>query len=527
MKYVAVDIETNHLDFTQGDIKLISLYSKEHYSMVCEDIFEVKDILENSEFIKVFHNAIFDVSWLIHNGINVTNYVDTMIMAKILNLKEANLKFLVKKYFDVDLDKTLQDSDNWIDEEITDAHKEYCLKDSKYTFELYKVLYDEISKKGLLEVLDRELKILPAMVELKLHGIKLDLEGWQKEVKVLEAKANEVAREFKLTLGNDDINLNSPKQIVDAFQNRNIPIKSTADEVLAQFEDIYQEVKLLRKYRKLSKNINTFGYKITEYLDNNIIRPNWIQIGAVSGRMSCSKPALQAVPSIMRPYFESREGRVLVVADFSQVELRILAEVSKDKTMIDAFNNDMDLHTITASRVFNKHIDEVTDVERKIGKSLNFGIVYGITEIGIQNQIRKSTKQEISIEEAMTYRINFFNAYKNIYSLQNILLQSDEIKSLGGRVWREGLKPNQKLNYCIQGTGADILKESLIEFMKNRNENYKLCAVVHDEIVIEVPEEEADSACEVLLESMKSGMSKFVSSVPCKVDINISNSWCK
>lgn len=127
----------------------------------------------------------------------------------------------------------------------------------------------------------------------------------------------------------------------------------------------------------------------------------------------------------------------------------------------------------------------------------------------------------------MTYRINFFYAYKNIYSLQNILLQSEEIKSLGGRVWREGLKPNQKLNYCIQGTGADILKESLIEFMKNRNENYKLCAVVHDEIVIEVPEEEANSACEVLLASMKSGMSKFVSLVPCKVDINISNSWCK
>lgn len=112
-------------------------------------------------------------------------------------------------------------------------------------------------------------------------------------------------------------------------------------------------------------------------------------MGAVSGRMSCSKPALQAVPSIMRPYFKAREGKTFVVADFSQVELRILAEVSKDKTMIDAFNNDMDLHTITASRVFNKHIDEVTDVERKIGKSLNFGIVYGITEIGIQNQIRK------------------------------------------------------------------------------------------------------------------------------------------
>ena len=528
MKYVAVDIETNHLDFTKGRIRLISIYNKKYCKKVSEDILEVKDILENSNIIKIFHNALFDVSWLIYNGINVTNYVDTMIMSIILNLKEVNLNFLVNKYFGINLDKSLQDSYNWTDVLITEEHKKYCLNDSKYTYELYKVLYNEISKKGLLEVLNRETNVLPAIIELKMHGIKLDLEGWQDEVKALEAKASEVAKEFKRMLGNDDINLNSPKQIVNAFQNRNIPIKSTADEVLAQFEDTYQEVKLLRKYRKLSKNINTFGYKITEYLDNKwIIRPNWIQMGAVSGRMSCSKPALQAVPSIMRPYFKAREGNVFVIADFSQVELRILAEVSKDKIMIDAFNNDMDLHSITASRVFNKSVDEINDIERKIGKSLNFGIVYGITENGIQNQIRKTTNKEISIEEAMTYRINFFNAYKNIYSLQNILLKSKEIKSLGGRVWNEDLKPNQKLNYCIQGTGADILKESLIEFMKNRNENYKLCAVVHDEIVIEVPKEEANSACEVLLESMKSGMSKFVSSVPCKVDINISNSWCK
>lgn len=528
MKYVAVDIETNHLDFTKGDIKLISLYSAGGYSTTSSDILEVKNILENDEIIKIFHNAIFDVSWLIYNGINVTNYVDTMIMAKILNLKEVNLKFLVKKYFDVDLDKTLQDSNNWVNGAATQAHKEYCLNDSKYTYELYKVLYDEIYNKGLSEVLDREIKTIPAMVELKVNGIKLDFKGWQQEVKVLESKANEVAQEFKLILGNANINLSSPQQIIEAFQSVHIPIKSTADDVLAQFEDKYQEVKLLRKYRKLSSQIKTFGYKISEYLDNEgVIRPNWNQIGAVSGRMSCSNPALQAVPSIMRQYFKAREDKVFVVADFSQIELRILAEVSKDETLIDAFNNDMDLHTITASKVFNKSIDEVTNVERKIGKSLNFGIVYGITEKGIQNQIMKNTNEEISIEEAGTYRKNFFTAYNKIYSLQNIILQSNKIKSLGGRIWKDDLKPNQKLNYCIQGTGADILKESLIEFIQNRNENYKLCAVVHDEIVIEVPEEDANNACEVLLNSMIKSMQKFVKSVPCKVDINISNSWCK
>lgn len=528
MKYVAIDIETNDLDFTKGNIKLISGYSEDNYSCVFEDISKVKDVLEDNSIIKIFHNASFDVSWLLYNDIKVTNYVDTMIMAQILNYEEASLKYLCKNLLNVDLDKTLQSSDNWQDEILSESHKQYCLNDSKYTYELFHILYTEIVSKGLIEVFNREMGILPAMIDLKINGIMLDLKGWSEEVKTLENKANKIGKEFKVLIGDDSVNLNSPKQIIQAFQKNNIPIKSTADEVLAQFEDNYDEIKLLRKYRKLQKNIATFGNKITEYSDkHNVIRPSWKQIGAISGRMSCSKPALQGVPRIMKPYFKAREGFTFVVADFSQVELRILAEVSRDKTMIDAFNNDMDLHSITASKVFNKPVENVTDIERKIGKSLNFGIVYGITENGIQNQIRKNTGEEISIQEAMKYRINFFQAYKNIYTLQNILLKSKEIRSLGGRVWGNNLKSNQKLNYCIQGTGADVLKESLIEFMKIRSENYKLCAVVHDEIVIEVPEKEGIHASKLLLASMEKGMGKFIKSVPCKVDINISKNWLK
>lgn len=528
MKYVAIDIETDDLDFTKGNVKLISGYSEGNYSCVYEDFSKIKDILEDKNIIKIFHNASFDVSWLTYNGIKVTNYVDTMIMAQILNYEEASLKYLCKKLLNVDLDKNLQSSDNWKDEVLTESHKQYCLNDSKYTYELFYILYAEIVSKGLLEVFNREMEVLPAMVNLKINGIMLDLKGWKEEVKVLEGKANEIEKEFKTLIGDESVNLNSPKQIIQAFQNKNIPIKSTADEVLAQFEDIYDEIKLLRKYRKLQKNIATFGYKITEYSDeNNIIRPNWRQIGAISGRMSCSRPALQGVPRIMKPYFKAREGFTFVVADFSQVELRILAEVSRDKTMIDVFSNDMDLHSITASKVFNKSVENITDIERQIGKSLNFGIVYGITENGIQNQIRKNTGEEISIQEAMKYRLNFFKAYKNIYILQNILLKSKEIRSLGGRVWGNNLKSNQKLNYCIQGTGADVLKESLIEFMKVKSENYKLCAVVHDEIVIEVPKEESNKASKLLLESMEKGMGKFIKSVPCKVDIKISEKWVK
>lgn len=528
MKYVAVDIETNHLNFRKGDIKLISIYSEGKYAYVYEDISELKDILEDDNIIKIFHNAIFDVVWLKHNGINVRNYVDTMLMAQILQYEDVSLKYLTKELFNVDLDKNLQSCENWQSEELTEAHKQYCLEDSKYTYYLYEALMDEIVAEDLQDVFDREMDVIPAMVELKLNGISLDMKGWANEVKNLESKANDVGKAFKDKIGDDNINLESPKQIIEAFQKNGIPIKSTADEVLAQFEDDYDEVKLLRKYRKLQKNISTFGYKISEYSDNyGVIRPDWKQIGAISGRMSCSKPALQGVPRVMKPYFKAREGKIFIIADYSQVELRVLAEVSKDRTMIEAFNNDKDLHSITASKVFNKPINEVNDLERRVGKSLNFGIIYGITENGIRNQIRKTTGEEISIQDASAYRLNFFEAYRDVYILQDILLRSQKIKSLGGRRWFNELKANQKLNYCIQGTGADILKESLIEFLRNRNEHWMLCAVVHDEIVIEVPECEVKEALDTLKFSMESGMGKFVKSVPCKVDINISKVWDK
>src|SRR5699024_10874293 len=152
---------------------------------------------------------------------------------------------------------------------------------------------------------------------------------------------------------------------------------------------------------------------------------------------------------------------------YSQVELRILAEVSRDSTLIDAYKNDLDLHSITASKVLNKPITDITELERKIGKSLNFGIVYGITETGIQNQIKKNLNIELTREEAMEYRVNFFEAYKGVYTIQDILLKSQKIKSLGGRGWNDDLKSNQRLNYCIQGTGADILKTALSYLMKS------------------------------------------------------------
>ncbi|EJA6689689.1 TPA: hypothetical protein KQW76_002748 [Clostridioides difficile] len=524
---LAVDIETDSLDFTKGNIKLISLYN-EKTKVVYENVDDIRNILEDKSVMKVFHNAKFDVSWLKYNGIEVNNYTDTMIMAKLLGYENVKLDYLVKTYFNKSLSKELQHSDNWKGEKITDDHKKYCLDDAKYTFKLYNELIKGIDKNNLKEILEIEINALPAIVELTLNGIYLDMDEWKIEVKKLEEKAKDIELEFKSRLSKNTLNINSPKQIIEAFRENGIPIKSTADEVLAQFEYLYDEVRLLRKYRKISKNINTYGYKIQEYLDcNGVIRPSWNQIGAKTGRMSCSKPALQGVPSIMRKYFKARDGYTFVIADYSQVELRILAEVSKDRTLINAYKNDLDLHSITASKVINKPIEMITESERKIGKTLNFGIAYGITENGLRNQMYKSLGTDLTEEEAKKYRINFFESYKGVYIIQDILLRAKNIRSLGGRQWSSDLKSNQKLNYSIQGTGADILKTALSYLMESKDDDWKLCAVVHDEILLEVPEKVSNKAKVVLKDSMEKAMNKFIKEVPCKIDIKISNTWCK
>lgn len=533
-KIVAVDIETTGLNFLEDEIRLISAYSDE-VNMVTDDIGDLKVMLEDPNILKVFHNAIFDVSFLKENGCTVNNYTDTMIMAQVSDGRTRGLGLdrLAEDYLGVYLNKSMQDSSNWSGE-ITEDHRKYALRDSEITYELYKILADKIKKFEIEEVLNREIAALPALIELKTKGIRFNWPKWEQQLKIWKFDAEELKSKIEKDLGN--INLNSPMQLKDALWEQGIEVENTTSDELKRHEGSSSIVKSIREYKKLNKYLSSYGDKLKTRIDSGgRIRASWWLLGAETGRMSCSQPAIQAFPREARKCFEAEEGKVFVIADYSSIEMRILAEISKDETLTRAIKEGIDLHKLTASGVFDKSIEEITDEERNISKSLNFGVSYGLTSYGLKKVLTKALNREIIMNEAEKYRQKYFETYPGILRYQEVMIKAPWIKSQGGRFW--GIKgrnkptsPAKMINYPIQSSCAEGLKETmkLLSDEIRKKDSWDLVAIVHDEIVLEVPEEESKLAAEILELLMIEGMSKIMSedsNIPIEVDVEVKNTW--
>lgn len=523
-----IDIETTSLDFRKGDIKLISFSNDFSEVLTTTSIDEkLKNILSDNSIIKVFHNAKFDVGFFQSKGCKVTNYHCTLIMAQILGEEKLSLKELTKKYLGVDMDKSMQHSDNW-QSEITQEHIEYAVKDVEYTRDLYYKLESLLINKKLWDIYEREKLALPAIIMLEQNGIIMEFDKWNARLDYDRDFAINLEVKIKNLLNKEELNINSTKQLVEAIAEYGIKLSSTSDDELAKYSDDHEVIKLIRKYRGIQTKIKAYGEKLKSFIDEDgRIRADWRLIGARSGRMSCNNPPLQAMPGSSREFFIAERGNKLVCADYSQVELRVLASISSDETLINYFKSGVDLHTGTASLVFKKTIEEITKEERQVAKSLNFGIVYGITSYGIQKNLRKSGLN-VSLEEAEEYRLEFLRVYPKIRELQDNLLRADYIRSLGGRRWQgSNLTKTQRLNLPIQGSAAEGLKEALALLVERMKDTWKLVAVVHDEILLEVPEDESEKAKNILESCMIEGMQIIVKDIPIVVDSTISNNWCK
>lgn len=534
-KVVAVDIETTSLMNTEGNIRLVSVYSEEE-QIVTENVIEVVSMLKDPMILKVFHNAAFDVTWLKAKGYPVVNYTDTMIMGQILhNTAKSNntLQALALKYLGTVIDKTLQDETNW-QAELTEEHRRYALKDAQITYELYQVLRQKISEKYLDVVLNREIAALPAIIELNVTGIPFDYEGWSKVLDQREMEAIALEKEIFKKLNYESLNLASHTQVKDAFRKAGISLESTSDEVLARYEHQHPAILLLRKYKKLKKQLSTYGKKLKSKIsDDDRLRGQWRLIGTDTSRMTCKEPNLQGLPSKAKPYVKAPSGKCFVIADYSNIELRILAEITQDRKLVTAFQNGEDLHEKTARAIFDKAITEkVTSDERKIGKVINFGLIYGMTYYGLQKKIQATTGQAITLDEAQTFRNKYFELYPGVLGYQDRMLKSDVISTLGGRYWSHettSLKKGgiSRFNYPIQGTGAEGLKESLYLLLPLLQPSWKLIAAIHDEVLLEVPVEDGEIAQKILIQAMKQGMQKLIPSIPIEVESNISLNWSK
>jgi len=478
---------------------------------------ELEAILTNSETIKVFHNSALSVSLLRKVGITVTNVNCLTLMAKVLGERYTDLNFLSFKYlgemFQTDCGSLILDI----------SLQEDALK---RTYILYKMLLTEIVGRGLYEVYSRENKANAIIPRLNCDGVLFQFDAWDKSLDGERAEISELEASIKTMLNSPDIDLKAPAQVIEALHRADISIHSLSDESLSSSESLHPVIPLLLRYRKKSVKVRTFGASLKEHIGcDGRLRGSWNILGCRSGRMSCVSPPLQAMPGKSRSFFQPEKGNVFVIGDYSQIELRVLAEISGDETLGKQFLDGADLHSGTAALIYQKSIDQVTQEERQVGKSLNFGVVYGITEFGIRNSLLKNCV-DITLDEAAHFKMLFLKAYPKVALLQNTLLRSTAVKTLGGRSWYcSKLTLNQRLNYPIQGTAAEGLKEALIILNPQLKRTWKLCAIVHDEVLLEVPNSEAEAAKTILQQSMVQGMKKFVKSIPVVVETTLNYNW--
>lgn len=528
-KIVGVDIETTGLDCFKDRIRLIAVYGDD-FSYVGDKLQEVEDILSDSTVLKVFHNALFDVSFLKVAGIEVKNYSDTIVMAKIISNSAVfdSLEYLAKKYLNLELDKELQHSGNW-QAELTQEHHDYCLKDAEVTLKLFRVLYDLIVERYLFPTYRTEISALPSLIELQTNGMMLDKSELRAYLEKLRVQHQELKERLEIQLACE--NLNSPPQLLKSLQNLGVPIDNVEEKTLKKQSGMFPIVKELVQYKKLTKVLTTYGKNLLLLIKtDNRVRGNWNLIGTATSRMTCKGPNFQGIPKEIKGFFHANPGHVFVIVDYSTVELRILAEISGCKKLIDAFNQGLDLHYETAKTVLGK--EDISDDERQIGKVINFGLIYGLTAYGLMNEINQIPGFNINKEEAQNFIDMYFMNYKGVAKYKNQQLKSPMVTTLGGRYWDSSnglklLKDNQRLNYAIQASCAEGLKESLALLMMEKKDTWRLVGAIHDELICEVPEEDAEYAKSVIEKIMINGMRKLVKQVPIEVESHVSKVWTK
>ena len=409
---------------------------------------------------------------------------------------------------------------------------------------IYKRQRAKIKLLELENIINIEMKALPAIVWLELSGIFVDLEKLKELKKEIYTKKHEAEQSLYEMLRTSKINLNSTQQLTTELNQLGIPVENTTYEELAKFD--HPIIQKLMEYKEAEKLLNTFVEKLPNYINKKTgrVHADFFQIGAKSGRLSCTKPNLQQQPSRTLPewrsIFKASAGNKIITADYSQIELRILAQVSQDDEYIRAYKENRDLHKLTASKIFKKSIDEVDMKDRSIAKTVNFGIVYGMGALGLQKKLQ-AAGTEITVNEAKGIINGYFKAYSGVAKyLKDISIQglkNLELRSLSGRLikfesprtkqQRSSIKRESK-NLPIQSLCADMIKIAMANiFLRLEPKGVKFINTVHDELVFECTEAQADDVKNIVKKEMEKAGSLFLKDVPCIAEVKVSDTWEK
>ena len=446
------------------------------------------------------------------------------------------LQDVVWRYLDGTIGKEEQTSD-WTVEKLTESQLDYAARDVHILLDLQEALNRKLQQQNLTRVAEIEFNCLPATVMMELSGMKLNLQKLEETRKFMERMCEEASSAFYAVFG-QVVNLNSPLQVKLALQAKGVKCDSTGQEVLKPLVGKYPQIASLLSYRKYAAMLKKLDKLKNVHPVTGRIHPKFDPLNAYTGRFSCSKPNLQNIPrdenvgvgESIRACFVPQEGFQFVLADYSQAELRIAAEISQDRLMIEAFKSGQDLHRLTACRVLEKPIDQVTSSERQCAKALNFGLIYGMGSSGLAKYASSQFGVPMTETEADRYREKFFDTYRGVrtwHDKEKLNPYREELRTHSGRLIHfAGKGFTQRLNSPVQSLAADLIKVALALLVRKLEQREaRIICMVHDEIIVESEKSITGEIEEIVKAAMLQAGEELLTHVPLEVDISVADSW--
>ncbi len=549
---ISFDTETTNLNPLLADIVGLSFAAEPHKAYYIptpvtdkEQTQKILDILKplfkNSNIAKIGQNIKYDLLVLKNYGVEVEGTLyDTMIIDSLLDSDQRHgMDFMAERYLSY---KTIPISDLigkgakqiTMDKVELEKVTPYACEDADITLQLYYLLWSKAKQQGLDKLyFEVEEPLIKVLTDMEYAGIKLDKDALSEYAKELNEELNKTTLSI-YELAGEEVNINSPKQLGELlFERLKITDKpkmtktkqyKTDEETLTSLRDKHAVVDLILEYRSLKKLLSTYVEAIPLLINPNTgrVHTTYNQAGTSTGRLSSNNPNLQNIPirdergkRIRKAFVAEGDDKVILAADYSQVELRIMAALSKDSSMIEAFNSGEDIHTTTAAKIFGVEISEVTSSQRRQAKSANFGIIYGISVFGLSTRLligRKEASDLIDgyfahypkVKEYMEESVNRGRELGYSSTMFGRRKYLADINAPNGIV--RGYAERNAINAPIQGSAADIIKIAMIRLhaaIKEGGFKSRLILQVHDELVLEVYKSELEEVTKIVVECME------------------------
>jgi len=575
---VAVDTETSSLDPHQANLIGISLSSKigkacyipighESEKNINKDLVikKLKPLLEDSSIKKIGQNIKFDFIVLFKHGITISSMEDTMLMSYVLDagknrhnmdtLSEIHLNHKTITF--KDLVGTGKKEISFSKVDIEDA-KNYAAEDADITFRLYKKFYKSLKEEKMINIYEIfEKPMIKILSFMEIEGIKIDDKFLKTLSLKFEKKIQKIQKDiFKIS--KKEFNIASPKQLGEIIYNdlKIAGLKKTKKGSFATSASVLEDLafkghqfpQLVLDWRQLSKLKNTYSDSLPEHINSKTkrVHTSFLLAATNTGRLASSDPNLQNIPiksedgKDIRKSFIAEKGQVLISADYNQIEMRILADLADVKELKKAFKNDEDIHSLTASQIFNIDIKKVNQDQRRKAKAINFGIIYGISQYGLAKQINVSNFEAeeflnayfAKFPEIKTYMDQTIKFCRKSGYVNNIFGRRSHFININDKNFNvRNFQERAAINAPIQGSASEIMRLAMIRLNNSLNEkknsNTKMLLQIHDELIFETPKEDVKRISKIIVNEMssvaKSDQHSF--SIPLTVDLNIGDNW--